>query len=111
MNRSGVLQHAVPGGDTLREAPEPAEDGQPGQRRPAEAIDAQVVRLDGPSDEEPEPETVPMHGREPDRGLPEDEDMIVVEDGYEETQVPDAAPIIPVRRQEYRQLFARLRRG
>ena len=59
----------------------------------------------------PEPETVPMQRRQPDRGLPEDEDMIVVEDGYEDAQAPDAASVIPVRRQEYGQLFARLRRG
>ena len=59
----------------------------------------------------PEPEIVPIQRRQRDRDLPEDEDMIVVEDGYEDAQAPDAAPVIPVRRQEYGQLFARLRRG
>jgi len=57
-------------------------------------------------------ETVPMPNREP-LGLvePEDGDLIVVEDGYEESESPPTPSITTVRGKEYRQLFATLRRG
>jgi hypothetical protein len=66
-----------------------------------------------------EPETVSMvRGSRPDEtneddqdAQPDDEDLIVVEEGYDEPELVGARPAAPVRRQEYRQLFARLRRG
>ena len=42
--------------------------------------------------------------------LPQEPAMIGVEDDYDDTQ-PATCPIVAVRRQEYRHLFARLRRG
>ena len=43
---------------------------------------------------------------------PEDDDLLlVVEDGYDDVDAPPTQPPVPVRRQEYRQLFARLRRS
>jgi hypothetical protein len=40
-----------------------------------------------------------------------DDDLIVVEDDADCSEVVIRRPIAPVRRQEYRQLFARLRHG
>lgn len=61
--------------------------------------------------EVPEPASSP--GVEPNRRdePSEEEPLIVVEDGYEEFDVPHARRRPAVRRQEYRQLFARLRRS
>ena len=42
---------------------------------------------------------------------PDDEDLIVVEEGYDDLEPVGAPPAAAVRRHEYRQLFARLRRG
>lgn len=112
--------------------PEPREDDRPSAPPRDEALDAEALPFDdefdevlddepplpdGPLDDQAQRQTVPMPRRQPDldRALAEDddldEDMIVVEDGYEDGQAPEVARIIPVRRQEYGQLFVRLRRG
>jgi hypothetical protein len=53
------------------------------------------------------PETSPR--RRPEAAVLEDDsDLIVIEDGRQATVVP---PVGRARRQEYRQLFAKLRRG
>lgn len=62
------------------------------------------------SDWDRESPTVPLHRREPETDA-DDSDLIVVEDGYEEVGSPFARPMGTVRKQEYRQLFAQLRRG
>jgi hypothetical protein len=54
------------------------------------------------------PETVPMH-RQSQVAEPEDDDMIVVEEGYEDTRSWPRRSIVPVRKQEYGRLFAKLR--
>lgn len=62
--------------------------------------------------EEEAPETLPLHPAiAPAPPAAGDAEMIVVEDGYDDSRPASDRPIIPVRRQEYRQLFARLRRG
>lgn len=71
---------------------------------PAPAPEAQV--------DEPQAETVLMHretlakSREPD-----DADMIVIEEGYEDMPSWPARNVVAVRRQEYGRLFAKLRRS
>ena len=64
------------------------------------------------------PETVPMRFRQPvamtdedESGDPEAEEIIIVEEGYDDAEPMPTRSAAPVRRQEYRQLFARLRRG
>lgn len=52
--------------------------------------------------------TVPLRSCETEDA---DEEMIVVEDDYDEVAASVACPIVAVRRQEYGQLFAKLRRG
>jgi type II secretory pathway predicted ATPase ExeA len=42
---------------------------------------------------------------------PDDSDMVVVEEGYEDVCPWPVRSVMPVRRQEYSQLFAKLRRG
>ncbi len=60
---------------------------------------------------EREPGTVPLHPPQP-AAEPGDEDLLlVVEDNYDDADVPLVQPPAAVRRQEYRQLFARLRRS
>lgn len=68
-------------------------------------------------EEEPEeglddagPQTVRLRRARPVRPRRGDGDMIIVEEGTDEVP-PAVGPIAPVRRQEYRQLFARLRQG
>lgn len=65
-----------------------------------------------------QPETVPLHAAdtpgpaEPKQAVAADETpMIIVEEGYEEPEPSGARPAARVRRQEYGQLFARLRRS
>lgn len=41
----------------------------------------------------------------------DDNDIIVIEENYEETAIPTIRPVTPVRRNEYRRLFATLRHG
>lgn len=69
-----------------------------------------TMRKGPPSDWDRESPTVPLHRREPDVDA-DDSDMIIVEDGYEEAGAPFVRPLGTVRKQEYRQLFAQLRRG
>ncbi|MFH1265080.1 MAG: AAA family ATPase [Planctomycetota bacterium] len=64
------------------------------------------------------PETVPMHRPERDQTAGEEEtveadeeDMIVVEEGYDDSEPVGAQSPAPVRRQEYGQLFVKLRRS
>lgn len=57
------------------------------------------------------PETVPLRAK-PSVADPEpDEPELVVEDDYDFVEPPETHPVTPVRRHEYRQLFARLRRA
>ena len=49
--------------------------------------------------------------REPARAADEDADLILVEEGYDDTSGPPPRPVTPVRHCEYRRLFARLRHG
>lgn len=61
-----------------------------------------------------EPRTVPMQANEAvDEGefADEDNDLIVLEDACHQDGPRPAWPVTPVRRQEYRQLFSKLRRG
>jgi type II secretory pathway predicted ATPase ExeA len=65
-----------------------------------------------------EPETLRMPGQRPNQyagedeaAEPEDEDLIIVEEGYDDFEPAVTRPVTTVRRHEYRQLFARLRRG
>ncbi len=121
----------------VEEEEEPGTSAQLGSQAPPEQIRADAAEPVGrplaadedagePSEapESPEawdgePETVSMvRGSRPDEtneddqdAQPDDEDLIVVEEGYDELELVGARPAAPVRRQEYRQLFARLRRG
>lgn len=71
---------------------------------------APTVRRGPASDWDRESPTVPLHRREPEADA-DDSDLIIVEDGYEEVGSPFVRPMGTVRKQEYRQLFAQLRRG
>ena len=53
-------------------------------------------------------ETLPLNADEPAAEFPDDEDMLIVDDDYD-----DSAPhsIVAVRRQAYGRLFTKLRRG
>ena len=56
--------------------------------------------------------TLPLRRGPPDAAAePDDADMIIVEDSYEKVEPPHVRPVTAVRRHEYKQLFARLRRG
>lgn len=72
-------------------------------------------RAELPADWEDEPETVLLrHGRAVAEQAPRDADdreIIVVEDGYEPLDAPHSRRVAVVRRQEYAQLFTRLRRS
>jgi len=86
-----------------------------------EAAETRVDETDDPGASvnwDEEPETVPMLGQQPGETAeeghamePDDEDIIVVEEGYDDLEPVGAPPATVVRRHEYRQLFARLRRG
>jgi hypothetical protein len=84
-------------------APQPVEAE--GAKRPGRGQAAAVAR-------DEEPETVPLRRQQPTESAePSDEDMIILEDEYDDRPSPATCPIVAVRRQEYGQLFARLRRG
>ncbi|MCL4195116.1 MAG: hypothetical protein KJZ87_25485, partial [Thermoguttaceae bacterium] len=68
----------------------------------------QTVLLRRETPEPASPPNIEPHRRDEP---PEEEPLIVVEEGYEEFDVPHARRRPTVRRQEYRQLFARLRRS
>jgi len=96
--------------------PETAEVGEPLQQQPArtpEECDPQTAETtDTEAQSDPEPETVRFDHQQPlELVEPEDEDLIVVQDEEQETDSPPAQSVPMVRRQEYRQLFAKLRRG
>lgn len=64
------------------------------------------------------PETVPMHLRQAAATTDEDEsadaeaeEIIIVEEGYDDAEPMPTRTVAAVRRQEYGQLFARMRRG
>ncbi len=57
------------------------------------------------------PETVPLRAKTSVAELECDEPELVVEDDYDFVEAPETHPVTPVRRHEYRQLFARLRRA
>ena len=79
------------------------------------------VKADEPSPrvvrhvDEPEPAssyTVALHRADvEDFAEPDDADLIVVEDRYDDAPAAPVTPAIPVRRQEYKRLFAKLRQG
>lgn len=59
-----------------------------------------------------EPDTVPLHRQSDAEPVEaEEQEMIVVEEGYEKVEATHKRPAPVVRRQEYGQLFARLRRS
>ncbi len=67
-----------------------------------------------PASVEPARRTVPMRADEPvAEGEPvgEDDDLIIVEDASHQEGPRPVWPVTPVRSQEYRQLFSKLRRG
>ena len=57
------------------------------------------------------PETVPLRAEADLAELEPDEPELVIEDDYDFVEPPETHPVTPVRRHEYRQLFARLRRA
>jgi hypothetical protein len=62
-------------------------------------------------DWESEPGTVPLRSPQPAAEQGDEDLLLVVEDGYDDADAPLVQPPATVRRQEYRQLFARLRRS
>ncbi len=73
---------------------------------------------DAESQGDAEPETLPIHRAEaaelmePEEGTePEEDPVIIVEEGYDEPHRVPGRPAAGARRLEYRQLFARLRRS
>ena len=75
--------------------------------QPAMAVPAAATRRD-----EPSAETFPMHRETLEREQePDDADMIVIEEGYEDMPSWPARNVVAVRRQEYGRLFAKLRQG
>jgi hypothetical protein len=60
--------------------------------------------------QEPQPSATVSAALSTELGSEDDRDLIIVEDDPPEPNPPTPTPT-PVRRQEYRQLFARLRRG
>ena len=53
----------------------------------------------------------PVETLEAQQAVESDEEMIIVEESYDDTEPVHARPRTMVRRQEYGQLFASLRRG
>jgi len=87
------------------ESSAPSQPARPSQ--PAAAVGDPTAA----GDWESEPGTVPLRSSQP-AAEPGDEDLLlVVEDGYDDADAPLVQPPATVRRQEYRQLFARLRRS
>jgi hypothetical protein len=56
-----------------------------------------------------EPETVPLCPCRAETG--DDESILIIEDGCDQEAAPAGCAIVPVRHNEFRQLFARLRRS
>jgi hypothetical protein len=136
---SFAVPHRPPEPGTAHEAPErrrggvrhvhsplvPAQADERDPRARAEAAQESPVAADAEPDDprahvdwDAGPETVPLHGREPDDhahsatpGEPDEESVIIVEEEYDDAEPALARPVRPVHRQEYAQLFARLRRG
>jgi hypothetical protein len=83
-----------------------------------DARTAETVEQNADADSDAVPETVPLRPREPARTIevgadvePEDDETIIVEEGYQQTPPIHARPAAAVRRLEYGRLFARLRRS
>jgi type II secretory pathway predicted ATPase ExeA len=76
-----------------------------------ELVEAVEFSLGLADEEEPHAETVPLRAESPAGHPREEDELIVVEDGYDDVILEEIHPVAPVRRQEYRQLFARLRRS
>jgi len=94
-----------------REAePEEAELALPPEQEPAAPQAAVEPAAQEPTSGPSEPSTVPMHRDEPEPSS-DDSDMIVVEEGYEDSHCPVPRPATAIRHQEYRRLFAKLRYG
>lgn len=102
-------------------AAESPDTSEPAEEARGDTAEADAAGTDGQVDEdawERGPNTVPLHRQRPveaeEEARPlaaEDEDMIVVEDGYEEAEPPHTRRVVAVRRREYGQLFANLRRS
>ncbi len=87
------------------EPSDPRQSAQPSQ--PAAAVgDSAAAR-----DWESRPGTVPLRSPQPAAAQGDGDLLLVVEDGYDDADTPLVQPPATVRRQEYRQLFARLRRS
>jgi len=93
-------------------------DEGPIAEEPPEPPDAETDEHDVAARWDAEPETVPMRHRQPAETAREDgvgereaEEMIIVEAGYDDSDPVPTRRAAPVRRQEFGQLFARLRRG
>jgi type II secretory pathway predicted ATPase ExeA len=97
-------------GSQLPEA-EPPAASQPAQ---APQSAAAVGKSTAVGQWESEPSTVPLRPPQPAAEQAEDEEgdlLLLVEDGYDDADARPTQPPALVRRQEYRQLFARLRRS
>ncbi len=117
---------SFPGRDPYqgREPPTNEQDAEQPAAHPVEAsgpeTDLQEERwepdnVDSAAVEEDEPETVLLRRDNPDvedeAEEPDDGEMIIVEDGYESVGAPHTRRVAAVRRQQYAQLSARLRRS
>jgi type II secretory pathway predicted ATPase ExeA len=111
LNRAASLQQPAAAGDRPVAGRPPDEGDLEGQSETAQPAAIGPVGPYDNAEDEGTPETVPMHRSQDELPASREADLIVVEEGYEDAHAAHQRPIIPVRRQEYRQLFARLRRG
>ena len=75
---------------------------------PGEPLSARATEDTGPQGFEDV--SLPDHPEPAESAEPDDSDMVIVEETCDEVE-PATCPIVPVRRHEYGQLFAKLRRG
>ena len=79
--------------------------------RNAQAISERVPSIESRRPDRPGPDTVPLLPEVTLVDLDLEEPEVVVEDDYDFVERQPLHPVTPVRRHEYRQLFARLRRA
>jgi type II secretory pathway predicted ATPase ExeA len=79
--------------------------------KPAKTSPAAVASVETTSPSASRPDTVPMRRPEAASGEPSDEDMIVIEEGYDADRPPAGHGVVVAKRHEYRQLFAKLRQA
>jgi type II secretory pathway predicted ATPase ExeA len=94
-------------GSQLPESESPAANQSVPPSEPAAAVGKSTAT----GDWESEPGTVPLRPSQQAAEQEEGDLLLVVEDGYDDADTPLVQPPATVRRQEYRQLFARLRRS